>query len=366
MPTISVIVPIYKVEPYLKRCIDSILCQTFTDFELILVDDGSPDRCGEICDEYAKKDSRIKVIHKENGGVSSARNRGLEVASGEYIYFVDPDDYIKENLLECCVKYMNDGYDLVVFNFIIVHEDTGKEIGYLHYSGAFELEGEVDRRNFIIRYLLEGNIGWEATGRVFRRSIIEENRIRFAENLVLAEDLYFSLCYCAKAKKVISIAPALYMYLQRQDSCMGVHAKKTNFAHMHLLAEEIKKYWETQEDCQELLKAYTLMYYRIIHIELTRIMRNLSLSETEVRKILKNELENYRAFQNELKQLIKESTFMKEMYGNTEAVHRLNLAKFLLDGFLPGYIIRSKTMRFIQRVRGKLKRMFLDKNKNRK
>lgn len=98
MPTLSIIVPVYKVEPYLHRCVDSILAQTFTDFELILVDDGSPDNCGAICDEYAAKDSRILVIHKENGGLSDARNAGLDIAKGEYIGFVDSDDYISPQM----------------------------------------------------------------------------------------------------------------------------------------------------------------------------------------------------------------------------------------------------------------------------
>lgn len=100
MPIISVIVPVYNVEKYLPRCIDSILAQTFTDFELILVDDGSPDNCGAICDEYAAKDKRVRVIHKSNGGVSSARNAGLDAASGEYVTFVDSDDYIAEDRLK--------------------------------------------------------------------------------------------------------------------------------------------------------------------------------------------------------------------------------------------------------------------------
>uniref|UniRef100_UPI003079CB33 glycosyltransferase family 2 protein n=1 Tax=Phascolarctobacterium succinatutens TaxID=626940 RepID=UPI003079CB33 len=98
MPRLSVIVPVYKVEKYIHKCVDSILNQTFKDFELILIDDGSPDNCGEICDEYAKKDSRVRVIHKENGGQSSARNRGLDIAKGEIIGFVDSDDDIEVNL----------------------------------------------------------------------------------------------------------------------------------------------------------------------------------------------------------------------------------------------------------------------------
>ena len=99
-PKISVIVPVYKAEKYLHRCVDSILSQTFTDFELILVNDGSPDNCGAICDEYAQKDNRVRVFHKENGGVSSARNLGLDNAKGEWITFVDSDDWLKPGCLE--------------------------------------------------------------------------------------------------------------------------------------------------------------------------------------------------------------------------------------------------------------------------
>ena len=95
MPQISVIVPVYKTEAYLRRCVDSILAQTFTDFELILVDDGSPDKCYAICEDYKAKDNRVSVIHKKNGGVSSARNAGLDAARGVFVTFVDSDDYVK-------------------------------------------------------------------------------------------------------------------------------------------------------------------------------------------------------------------------------------------------------------------------------
>ena len=109
MSTISIIVPVYEVEKYLKRCVDSILCQTFCDIEVILVDDGSSDNCGFICDEYAKQDKRVKVIHKQNGGLSSARNAGLDIATGDYIGFVDSDDWIHpqmyEYLYNCALKY---------------------------------------------------------------------------------------------------------------------------------------------------------------------------------------------------------------------------------------------------------------------
>ena len=104
MPLVSIIVPVYKVEKYLKRCVDSLTNQTLRDIEIILVDDGSPDSCSTICDEYAEKDERIKVIHKENGGVSSARNAGIDAAAGEYIGFVDSDDWIEQDMFERLMK----------------------------------------------------------------------------------------------------------------------------------------------------------------------------------------------------------------------------------------------------------------------
>ena len=124
---ISVIVPVYNVEKYLDRCVKSILSQSFSDFELLLVDDGSPDRCGEMCDEYAKGDSRIKAFHKRNGGLSDARNFGIEKALGEYLMFVDSDDYIHEQMLETLHRLITENdADLAVCSAMDVFE--GKEV----------------------------------------------------------------------------------------------------------------------------------------------------------------------------------------------------------------------------------------------
>ena len=124
-PEISIIVPVYNVEKYLKRCIDSILNQSFTDFELILVDDGSTDNSGKIIDEYALKDKRIKVIHKENGGQGSARNRGLDIAKGNYIGFVDSDDWIHKDMYKCMYQIINeDNTDIVQIGHNTVEEYT--------------------------------------------------------------------------------------------------------------------------------------------------------------------------------------------------------------------------------------------------
>ena len=129
---ISIIVPIYKVENYLIRCIESIVCQTYENIEIILVDDGSPDKCPMICDEWAKKDERIKVIHKKNGGLSDARNAGIVIAQGEFLLFVDSDDYIEKDLCESCMNVMDEDIDIVAFNYRRVYDtydENKKECG---------------------------------------------------------------------------------------------------------------------------------------------------------------------------------------------------------------------------------------------
>ena len=125
---ISVIIPVYKVEQYIRQCLDSVIGQTYQNLEIILVDDGSPDGCGMICDEYAKKDSRVIVVHQENQGVSVARNVGIEMATGEWIMFVDPDDWLE---LECCEKVIecvfSKPWDIVYFRHIM-HDEKGTQI----------------------------------------------------------------------------------------------------------------------------------------------------------------------------------------------------------------------------------------------
>lgn len=123
MPKVSIIVPVYKAEKYIKRCVDSIIAQTFSDWELLLIDDGSPDRSGEIIEDYAKADARVRVFHKENGGVSSARNLGLDNAQGEYLTFVDADDWIDaDNLAVCLPVIEQNRLDVLQFPFKRIDE----------------------------------------------------------------------------------------------------------------------------------------------------------------------------------------------------------------------------------------------------
>ena len=118
MNKISVIVPVYKVEPYLHKCVDSIINQDYENLEIILVDDGSPDNCPAICDEYARMDKRVKVVHKVNGGLSDARNAGLDAASGDYVFFVDSDDWIEKGTIKECTQLLNNGQTDIVITML--------------------------------------------------------------------------------------------------------------------------------------------------------------------------------------------------------------------------------------------------------
>ena len=187
---ISIIIPVYGVEAYLPACVESVLHQTFSDYEVILVDDGSPDGCGALCDAYAKQDLRFRVIHKENGGLSSARNAGLEIARGEYVYFLDSDDTIDSDLLRTVVEHMDRGLDLLAFRYRYLRNDCLQEPGREILTGEFLLTNQEEKLEFLEQILIPCKIGWEAWSRVFVREKIEKYGLRFEDNRkIFAEEL---------------------------------------------------------------------------------------------------------------------------------------------------------------------------------
>lgn len=222
-PVISVIIPVYRVEDYLERCLESVCKQTYQNLQIVLVDDGSDDHCPQICDDWAKKDSRIQVIHKKNGGLSDARNVGLEQATGEFVYFMDSDDYIAQNALEVVLDAMveNDS-DAVVYGYKKIDEQ-GKIIKVSHiWPGMYSFESEKEKLYFIYKKLLKYQIGWEAWSRMYRMSIIKDNNLRFEPNAeIFAEDQCFNLYYTLCSKNIFCISDRLYFYLVRNNSIMG-------------------------------------------------------------------------------------------------------------------------------------------------
>lgn len=217
---ISVIVPCYKVEKYLSRCVDSILAQTYNNLEIWLVDDGSPDRCGEICDEYANNDLRIKVIHKENGGLSDARNVAIDRAQGEWITFVDSDDYITDDYIETLYslarKYnsqvsvanyqmVKDGDSVVLTNENIVEEkmDAKYAVEQMFYQERFD------------------NTAW---GKLYHRSLFESG-IRYPKGL-LFEDLPTTYRLFFECEHIAITSKKVYYYLLRPTSIEGAYSPR--------------------------------------------------------------------------------------------------------------------------------------------
>lgn len=223
MCRVSVIVPVYQVEQYLARCIDSILAQTFDDFELILVNDGTKDRSAEIMQAYAEKDARIRQVHKENGGLSSARNAGLDVARGEYIAFVDSDDYIAPSLLSDAVGQADaTGAQQVLFNYRLV-VDGAEQGAYLDFHDETIDVDRIGLADYFYRYWMPYKHGQEAWSKLYRRDIIENNHLRFAPNdEIFAEDTLFSAMYLMHTHKIAALSKPYVYYVQRGDSLMGM------------------------------------------------------------------------------------------------------------------------------------------------
>ena len=200
---ISVIVPIYKAEKYLHRCIDSILTQSYTDFELLLIDDGSPDNSGAICEEYALRDSRVRVFHKENGGVSSARNLGLDKAQGEWISFVDSDDWIDNNHLECLIIGGITDNDFIFGGIKLCA--SSKSIKFVEKK--YEYKSLIDFINCNKGYRLNS-----PCGHLYKRTILKNNGIRFDVGIRFGEDAIFNLRYLCFCNSVRTISSCGYNY----------------------------------------------------------------------------------------------------------------------------------------------------------
>lgn len=217
---ISIIVPVYKVEKYLPKCIESILSQTYSSFELLLIDDGSPDRCGQICDEYARRDARIRVFHKENEGVSEARNCGLDNAKGDYVTFADSDDWLESDILETLYDLLNK-YNVDMSACGLQKEDEDGNILLRVTANDIDVR---DRIKMLIT-LFKGDkyyscLSWP-TNKLYRRSIIEENHIRFDKDIHYNEDRLFIFEYVKYCSATVFSSFPKYHYIIRKDSAMN-------------------------------------------------------------------------------------------------------------------------------------------------
>lgn len=206
---VSIIIPVYQVEAYIRDCLDSVCAQTYQNLEIILIDDGSPDQSGRICDEYARKDTRILVIHKENNGVSAARNTGIDLASGAYLIFVDSDDQIHPRLVEECLK-AEDGSANILWD----HNSDSKAWEQLQKEQR-EPRTELLAREHFMKLYYEDYMN-PPFNKLFRTQVIKTHQIHFPEDMNLGEDLLFNLQYLKAAGGDYRILHAPY-YFYREN-----------------------------------------------------------------------------------------------------------------------------------------------------
>ena len=268
MPKISVIVPVYRVEKYLGRCVNSLLGQTLSDIEIILVDDGSPDGCPALCDEFAKKDGRIKVLHKENEGLGLARNSGMSLAVGEYIAFVDSDDYVKSEMYRtlyeaaqrenadiamcglCCIGGImsakeNDVQNINCFDgYTVFDGKEGIDRLMLDISGALPKEDQDSR------------YGFSSVKNIYRKEVLEKNRIRFlSEKEVMSEDVFFLLDFLDKCECAVGVPGAFYCYCRNGQS-LSKSYRSDRFEKCRLIIDGINGVLSKRMD-ESVYKIYT-------------------------------------------------------------------------------------------------------------
>lgn len=299
MKLISIIVPVYNVEKYLGECIDSILSQTYQNLELVLVDDGSPDNSGKICDEYADKDKRIRAIHKENGGVSSARNVGLDAANGEYITFVDSDDLIDKRYLE------------LMYNKI---EETSSDMCFCHFDRFDENSCEEQKENipqklnvdfnseafvdFAKRFFdIKNNVFGSSCRTLYKKSCVES--LRFNSKIKISEDLVFVLNALFNSNSICSIPNVLYHYRTNMNSAGKTYKK--GFLESQL---ELKNELDLLIDrfdagtAKNLSKSYYCLLCYYLFSNEYKFRKNNDNYKEQLRKIKESELYSYFSLKN--------------------------------------------------------------------
>ena len=301
MPEVSIIVPVYKAEEYLERCVNSLINQTLSDIEIILVDDASPDKSGELCDKFAAEDNRIKVIHKENEGPGEARNSGIEVASGEYMGFVDSDDFVDlnmyENLLNAARKY---NADLVLSGFKFVGGNTFEGEGvtvkeFFCEDTVFSGKDGIDKLlcgipGALPRECDDSSYGMSVCKNLFRREIAEKNNVKFmAEKKIMSEDTLFLLDFAACISKAVGIKDAYYCYCRNGESISKSYSE-TRFERSMVLVKEIEKRHAARMD-KETYKIYldrlTQAFGRVLGAQEIVYAKEKNIPYKELRKRLK-------------------------------------------------------------------------------
>ena len=288
MYKISIVVPVYNIEKYIGKCIDSIISQTYHNYELILVDDGSKDGSANICDEYAKNNKNIKVIHKSNGGLSDARNAGINEATGDYVIFVDGDDFIKDS---DCLQYLaseleKEQVDLLQYKMVHYYENTEKMISL----GDYNCDNSLDSISKLSTLISKGTYSPSACDKIIKLSVIKENEIYFEKGLT-SEDIKWSFKLFLNINKFNVVDREVYVYRkQRQGSITNTISRKN----IECLYQIIKYWMDYRYESEEYKKVYYnyLAYQYVILLTLMdrkNTDQNLRKNIYDLRYLLKND-----------------------------------------------------------------------------
>ncbi|MCP3030059.1 glycosyltransferase [Halobacillus sp. A1] len=344
MAKVSIIIPLYNVEKYLRKCLRSVIDQTLSDVEIILVNDGSKDKSGEIAEEYKRNDSRIKVIHKENGGVCSARNAGLQISTGEYIGFVDPDDWIEPNMFEVMYyKALDSNSDLVVCNYDCVYEQS-TTFKWLNIKDELIDVQELGLSNYYYEYFLKythGDIVWN---KLYKRSIINEHFIKFEKHSeVFADDLLFNLYYLCHVKTICTVNRSFYNYFQRSNHSITSTPRPQLSKRYTRLVEYFIEYAKSQGEFRSISNIPPILFYLLFRNSISHKVKTEgdlsfikevfdSLSDSKVYKPLLKQLtfgNSPNIYCKQTGQSIKTNIYMR-IYSGICLLHLNQLLTFLI------------------------------------
>ncbi len=281
----SIIVPVYNVEKYLPQCVESILAQTFNDFELVLVDDGSPDSCPKLCDDYQAKDKRIKVIHKENGGLSDARNAGIKVAVGDYLLFVDSDDYWNSTeVLSSIYKVLsNSHYDVLQFGMQKYYSNSGV---LEPAAEQFDFYEKPQTKDYLNKAVAEKRLAISACSTVVLREFLLQNNLFFVKG-IKSEDIEWGIRLFSQKPKVFFMKDVFYVYrIAREGSITSTVGFKNLVDYYHILEDSVALIEQKNDESLNALMSYA-MYQLTIACALSRKVKLKKAERKEINSHLK-------------------------------------------------------------------------------
>lgn len=334
---ISIIIPVYNVESFLPKCIDSVLRQTYRDFEVLLIDDGSEDSSACICDEYAAKHECCRVFHRQNAGVAASRNFALSKARGKYIVFLDSDDYIEKEMLAKVYAQMElEKYDICSFSARRIDE-VGKhlyDIYFVNVIGSRHFNDE-SRDLFLWNKFLQYQTGWECCFHVFRRDIIERYQIRFDEKLRYAEDLVFTFEYMLYVESWIKLPDVLYDYTLRSGSATKELDRKGMMdGIMHDAFGRMSERLEKKDSGRYDTAKISLFYAALLQYFYPIFSKGIEIES--VREMLKGSM-NWPVQEQQLKTLATQKRGLQKLFGEKDGAALYDKVKFFLDGNIEKY-----------------------------